>query len=103
MFTKIRRMLAARKALRAIESAMKKEAKMGKHWWESKQFWGVAIKTGAGLLTTFGLLKHSIDDAHLSQFADHIPVVLTGIGTVVGQILETWGKRKHAESLVGAK
>lgn len=102
MFTKLRRALKLRSAWRAITKAFNKESKMGKKWYESTQFWGVCIKTGAGLLTTFGLLKHQIDDAQLAQFAEHIPTFITGVFTVFGTIMETWGKRKHAEAVAVA-
>lgn len=99
MLTKVKLALKSWKGWRAINKAIKEESKMGKKWWESKQFWGVAIKTGAGLLTACGLLKSEINDAALQHFADSVPVVLTGLLTGVGQVLEVWGKRKHAEAV----
>lgn len=101
MLKKLRLALKARSSWRTVQGAMRKEEKMGKNWWESKQFWGVAIKTGAGLLTACGLLKNEINDAALQHFAEAVPVVLTGLLTGVGQVLEVWGKRKHAEAVAG--
>lgn len=101
MLKKLRLALKARSSWHTVQGAMKREEKMGKKWWESKQFWGVALKTGAGLLTACGLLKSEINDAALQHFADSVPVVLTGLLTGVGQVLEVWGKRKHAEVVAG--
>lgn len=93
MFGKVKLAWKAWRGSRAIRKEIEKMN--GKLWWKSTQVWGSIVKTGCGILTAMGVVTISQEQA--AQVADQIGVAIGALGTIAGQVLEIWGKRKHAE------
>lgn len=93
MFGKLKAGWMGWRGSRAIRKEIKKME--GKPWWKSTQVWGAIIKTGCGILTALNIVEINADQA--AELADKVGVAVTTVGTIFGQVLEIWGKRKHAE------
>lgn len=87
-----------------IEAAFEEADKMGKKWWESTQVIGAILKSVFGLLAAFGVLKLSSDEVDrytqgISENVGAVALLVGPLGAVFGQVMELWGKRKHAEKV----
>jgi len=87
---------------RALSKSIRKEAKMGKPWYQSTQVWGNVLKLvslGLGVAHLNPIPPEKLDalTAALVAIGNHVPGVFEAAGVVVGQVVELWGKRKHTE------
>ena len=93
MFGKVKAGWVAWRGSRKIRKEIKNVE--NKPWWKSTQVWGAIIKTGCGILTALNIVEITQEEA--AEIAGNVGVAVGSIGTVVGYVLEIWGKRKHTE------